>query len=548
MCLDRRHGKAIVEYLMTTVLQHDRIDTQLSTPQHTRPPNILLITSDQQHHSALGVVNPVLSTPALDRLCAEGTRFDRAYCPNPVCTPSRASIITGMYPSQHGAWTIGVKLPEDVPTLGDHLAEVGYHTGLIGKAHFQPLASQPGSVSIESQPTLRDLDFWRDFDSRFYGFDHIELARNHADESHVGQHYAAWMLKQGFDDWANYFQSLPALDARTSDEIPMATTPDPTRARVWNLPQDLHYTTWTGERSVEFITGAAESDEPFFLWASFHDPHPPYVVSEPWASMYDPADMVPGRISPGEHAKNPWHFGETQKVNPDFGSWHEPFLAHGCSSHLHNEDDLRRDMAVYYGMISFMDQQIGRILSALDAQGLADDTIVVFSTDHGHFLGQHGLVAKGPFHYEDMLKLPFVVRWPGRVPAGVVNSALQSHVDLAPTFLRAVGQDVPGEMQGVDQLDAWTGAATSARDHVVCENRHNPVAPHLRTYVDERYKITVYRGETFGELFDLHTDPDELDNLWDDPQSTSLKSDLLLRLVQSSLVTEPTRMPRIAIA
>jgi arylsulfatase A-like enzyme len=122
-------------------------------------PNILLITTDQQHFSALGAVNPKISTPNLDRLCRAGTRFDRAYCPNPVCTPSRASIITGQYPSHHGAWTIGVNLSEDVVTLPGLLGEAGYRTGLIGKAHFQSLAPP----SLESQPTLRDHDFWRGF-------------------------------------------------------------------------------------------------------------------------------------------------------------------------------------------------------------------------------------------------------------------------------------------------------------------------------------------------------------------------------------------------
>ena len=158
--------------------------------------------------------------------------------------------------------------------------------------------------------------------------------------------------------------------------------------------------------------------------------------------MYDPEDMVPGELVAGEHDKNPWHFAETQKENPDFKNWHEPHNAHGCSSHLYPEDELKKDIAVYYGMISFMDKEIGRILDKLENLGIAENTIVVFSTDHGHFIGQHGLIAKGPFHYEDMLKLPFIVRWPGHVPENQKSGALQSLVDLAPTFLKASGQNV----------------------------------------------------------------------------------------------------------
>ncbi len=143
-------------------------------------PNILLITSDQQHWDTLGATNPRIRTPHLDRLAREGTRFERAYCTNPVCSPARASIITGLYPAWHGCWTIGVKLPEDVPTVGDVLAGAGYATQLVGKMHFQPLNSTPASVSIECLPALRDLDFWRGFHGPWYGFQHVETARNHA--------------------------------------------------------------------------------------------------------------------------------------------------------------------------------------------------------------------------------------------------------------------------------------------------------------------------------------------------------------------------------
>ena len=512
----------------------------------TNAPNILLITSDQQHYDTLGVNNPRVKTPALDRLCQEGTTFSRAYCPNPVCTPSRSSLITGMYPSQHGAWTIGVKLAENIPTLGEYLKDTGYQTALVGKAHFQPLASTQASASVEAQPTLRDLEFWQDFKRPWYGFDHVELARNHADESHVGQHYALWLEKKGLSDWRDYFQPLAGDSSAKAPRLRDGGSHGARADRSWQLPAELHYSTWTGERSCAYLEDAVKQDAPFFLWTSFHDPHPPYTLSEPWASMYDPNEMQPGKRVPGEHDKNPWHFGETQKENPDFKGWHEPFAAHGCSSHLHDYEELKKDMALYYGMISFMDAQIGRILDKLDALGVADNTLVVFTTDHGHFLGQHGLIAKGPFHYEDMLKLPFIVRWTGQVPAEHSSNALQSLIDLAPTFLSAAGQTVPGEMQGVNQLGVWQGRQDKARDHIICENRHNPVMPHLRTFVNARYKLTVYRTETFGELFDLQEDPNELNNLWDAPESAGIKLELLHRFLQADLANEPTRMPRVA--
>jgi arylsulfatase A-like enzyme len=498
-------------------------------------PNILLITSDQQHWQTLGIHNSRIRTPALDRLAAEGSNFTRAYCPSPVCSPSRASIITGMYPAWHGCWTIGVKLPEDVPTVGEALRPAGYLTALIGKAHFQPLASTPEQRSFEAHPTLRDLDFWRGFHGPWYGFEHVEVARNHADEHLVGQHYAIWMEERGLTNWRDYFMPWPHDPAA------------PRRRHSWDLPQELHYTTWTAERAIAQIQRGHSEQRPFFVWASFHDPHPPYLVPEPWASMYRPEDMQPGLLDPAELELLAPHFAMTQQRNPDFSSYQETrFATHGFHSHLVAEDDLRRDMAVYYGMISFMDQQIGRMLSELDRLGIAENTLVVFSTDHGHFLGQHGLTAKGPFHYDDLLRLPFLVRWPGQVPAGAQSAALQSLVDLAPSFLTAAGLPVPGQMQGVNQLEVWRGAAERARSWAIVENRHQPTAVHVRTYVEQRYKLTVYRGAPYGELFDLAEDPEERANRWDDPAYAAIKGALLHRFVQAELEREPTRYERIA--
>lgn len=500
-------------------------------------PNILLITSDQQHFSTLGVTNPKIKTPALDRLAREGTRFDRAYCNNPVCSPSRSTIITGLYPAWHGCWTIGVKLGEDVPTVGDVFQQHGYETTLIGKAHFQPLKSEPDQQSLEAQPTLRDLDFWRTFHGPWYGFEHVEVARNHADESHAGQHYAIWMEEKGLKNWRDYFQEWPP-------------NPDaPRREHTWELPEEYHYSVWTAERTIANIERSVEADRPFFLWSSFHDPHPPYLVPEPWASMYDPDEMEPGRLALGELDDMPPQFAKTQEENPDFSPWQEtPFGNHGFHSHLIDAEQMKQNMAVYYGMVSLMDREIGRILDALDRLGIADNTLVVFTTDHGHFLGQHGLIAKGAFHYEDLLRLPFLVRWPGQVPAGAVNESLQGLVDLSPTFLGAAGIEVPGLMQGVNQLPVWTGEAKAARDDVIVEFRHQPTALHLRTFIDERYKLTVYRDHEYGELFDLQTDPEERHNRWEDAGYADVKCALFRRFLNAELVREPTRFARIASA
>lgn len=522
-------------------------------------PNLLLITSDQQHWMTLGYHNAKIKTPALDRLAAMGVGFDRAYCPNPTCTPTRASIITGQYPSAHGAWTLGTKLSENAKTLGDYLRERGYWSALIGKAHFQPLKSTETCASVEAYPTLRDLAFWRGFNEThtpWYGFDHVELARNHGDEGHVGQHYALWMEKQGFDDWRAYFK--PRHDGVKEGKREGMLAP-PTKNGPgygwrsdmhWKLPEQYHYTTWTGMRTIAAIERAHENRQPFFIWSSYHDPHPPYCVPEPWASMYDPAEMEPGELADGELEKMPPPVRMTQDAKANFSRFNPDGMgSHGYHSHTRmTRKHLKQAMAIYYGMISFMDHWIGKTLDTLEALGLLEQTLIVFSSDHGHYLGQHGLVAKGPFHYEDGIRVPLIAAWKGTLPGGKRSEAIQSLVDIAPTFLEAAGVTVPRSMQGVSQLEAWK-RGESARDHALVEMHHNGAAVHLRTLVTGRYKLTVYRGHPdWGEMFDLEADPQERRNLFDDGASGELRSSLYRQLIDADLQREPAPQPRVAVA
>ncbi|MNC10574.1 Arylsulfatase [compost metagenome] len=495
--------------------------------------NILLITSDQQHWNTLGRSNPEISTPNLDRLAEEGITFTRAYCPNPTCTPTRSSIITGLYPSQHGAWTLGTKLPEDRHTVGEDFTAAGYKTALVGKAHFQPLASTEEYPSLEAYPLLQDLDYWRHFHGPFYGFQHVELARNHTNESHAGQHYAVWLEENGCANWRDYFAAPTG-------------TMDPSEAHTWRIPEQFHYDAWIAERTNKLLEEYASEEEPFFLWASFFDPHPPYLVPEPWDSLYDPSKLTLPKLVPGEHERNPPHFRLTQEQHPDFSAYRESgWGIHGMQSHLHTEEELRKDIAVYYGMISLMDKYIGTILDRLEELGLAENTVVVFTSDHGHAFGHHGLIAKGPFHYEDLIRVPMIVRHPGQKERGVGSDALQSLVDFAPSFLGAAGLPIPRAMTGVDQSGVWSGGAEQARDHILCENHHEPTSIHLKTYVDGRYKITVYYNRSYGELFDLAEDPQELHNLWDSPEHAPLKQELLLKYIWAELGKEPLWMPRV---
>lgn len=495
-------------------------------------PNVLFITTDQQHWLTMGYLNPEVKTPNLDKLVQRGTTFHRAYTVNPTCTPARASWITGLYPSQHGAYSLGTKLMEDVPTVGDTFNRHDYETALVGKAHFQPLKGTDDYPSLESYPILHDLDFWRAFHGPFYGFKHVELARNHTDEAHAGQHYALWMEDKGHKDWRKYFQ------------------PEHQRLKPgepWDIPEDLHYNAWIAERTNALMEKYRQENRSFFLCANFFDPHPQYMAPEPYASMYDPEKVTVPEYREGEFDDKPPYFKLAQQESPDFSAFQEPDGngVHGAHSHLRARETKAKNIAMMYGMVTMLDTYIGKILDKLDALGLASNTLVCFTTDHGDFWGQHGLVAKAIHHYEDLLRVPLVVSMPGTIPEGVVSLALQSTVDLAPTFLSFAGLPVPRNMTGVDEKAVWLGERQSIRDYVMVENQHQPTTMNMRTWIGTRYKLTVHFNRDYGELYDLEKDPGEYVNLWDDPESQTLKSRLLLRFVHAEMAKAPLPMPRI---
>jgi len=510
--------------------------------------NVLFITSDQQHYMTMGYLNPEVSTPNLDRLVERGMAFNRAYTVNPTCTPTRASWITGLYPSQHGAYSLGTKLMEDVPAVGDCFQKGGYATALVGKAHFQPLKSTAEYPSLEAYPTLHDLDFWRSFNGPFYGFEHIELARNHTDEHLVGQHYALWLTdKTSGTQWRNYFLPTPA-------HLPDCPGyPESTRMRLaatdghWDIPEALHYNTWISERTNALMKQYAKADRPFFLWASFFDPHPQYMVPEPYASMYDPAKVTVPKFKDGEFDDKPPHFKLVREKNPDFSAYEEPDgnIIHGARSQLVSREDQAKKIATMYGMMTMLDNAIGKILNQLDALGLTDSTLVCFTSDHGDFLGQHGLTAKALHHYEDLLRVPLVASMPGTIPAGKASDSLQSTVDLPQTFLSFAGLPVPRTMAGVDEKAVWTGEKDTIRTHVIVENQHQPTKMNMRTYINSRYKLTVHFNQPYGELYDLQEDPGEYINLWNKTAYQDLKRDLLLAFIHGEMAKAPLPMPRI---
>jgi len=496
-------------------------------------PNILFITSDQQHWNTIGAYNKEIKTPNLDRLVNAGTCFKRAYTVNPTCTPTRASFITGKYPSQHGAWTLGTKLMENEYTIGNQLTANNYRTALVGKAHFQPLRGTEKYPSLESYPIMQDLEFWKKFTGGFYGFDTIRLARNHTTEAHVGQHYAIWMEKNGLKNWRDYF--CPPTGNLGKDA-----------KRLWKIPERFHYDAWIADETNNLLQSYKEKNENFFLWASFFDPHPDYFVPEEWVSMYDPDKLTVPKIAEGELEKASPFVKLTQEKNPDTSIYKRSgnFLG-GLHTHLIEPEEQKKDVAIYYSMISLMDKYIGSILDKLDELGLTENTLIIFTTDHGHFIGQHGLILKGPFMYEDMIKVPWIVSYPGHVPAGRVSDAIQSAVDIVPTVLDYCGMEKTDGIAGISQKDVWNGDLEKIRNYAICEHNHERNSIYIKTYICEKYKISVFLNMDYGEIYDLESDPDELNNLWDNPEYLNLKSSLLVKFMQGTMESEPDFMPRI---
>lgn len=512
--------------------------------------NVLFISTDQQHWSAMGCMNPEVKTPNLDKLAKRGVTFSRAYTVNPTCTPTRASWITGLYPSQHGAYALGTKLMEDVPTVGEVFQRHDYRTALIGKAHFQPTKSNAEYSSLESFPILHDVEFWRKFNGPFYGFQHVELARNHTDEWLVGQHYALWLEEKGCKNWRRYF--LPTPKDRVHEEIrefPRSNRePLSPGQGVWDIPEELHYNSWIAERTNRLMEEFCRNGDNFFLWASFFDPHRQYMVPEPYAGMYDPKEVTVPEHREGEFDDKPPYFKLSQEERPDFSAFQEPDgnAIHGAGSHLRSREVKARNIAIMYGMMTMLDKYIGKIIDKLEDLGLAADTLVCFTTDHGDFWGQHGLVAKAIHHYEDILRVPLVVSMPGTIPEDIVSDSLQSTVDLPETFLSIAGIPVPRNMTGVDEKAVWMGETDNIRNHVIVENQHQPTMMNMRTYINHRYKMTVHYNHEYGELYDLEKDPGEYKNLWDEPEHQNLKRDILLKFVHGEMAKAPIPMPRIS--
>ena len=486
-------------------------------------PNILFITSDQQRADCFGFQGRNVKTPHLDQLARQGTHFDACITPNVVCQPTRASILTGLLPRTHGAHDNGIDLD---PALGEKgfagaLAQSGYDTGFIGKAHFASYFSVEPTGSPESVKS--SANFGKDWFGPYMGFEHVELmliGHNYflPPKPPQGQHFERWFYEDGKGDEKNalYNTHLP---------------PETDAAQTWHsaLPTAWHNSSWVGDRTVDYLKKAKDQDKPFCLWTSFPDPHHPMDAPEPWSRMHHPDEVDLPEYRQRDLDRRPWWHRAVVESAPSGDKQSAKWRSEYSRMEPQSDRQLRDLIANYYGMISLVDHNVGRILMALDEAGLADNTIVVFSSDHGDWLGDHGLILKGPMHYEGLLKVGLIMRGPG-IPAGKKVMEPVSTLDLSPTF-NDYAKAAALQTQHGTSLRSLIEKEGGIRDYAFNEWDLLParvgVPLDLTTIRTKTHKLTFESGSEAGELYDLVNDPHEMDNRYNDAGVAVVQKELM---------------------
>ena len=477
-------------------------------------PNVLWVCTDQQRFDTIHALgNEHIRTPNLDRLIAEGVAFTRAYSQSPICTPSRASFLTGRYPSTiHVNRNGNAYFPETAKLVTRMLADVGYDCGLVGKLH---LSAAHGRV--EKRP---------DDGYRVFKWSHHPKPEPFwPTEQHD---YQRWLKEQGVDwdeaygsetveGWIVQESYRPGIEAR------------------------YHQTAWCANEVMAFMLeerdGSTELAEvgPWLMSVNPFDPHPPFDPPAEYLERMD-VEGMPWPLFQAEELESQLDYqGIDQQTEKPLSP---------C------DYDARRMVAAYYAQIELIDDQVGRMIEALEASGQRENTIVLFMSDHGEMLGDHGLLLKGCRFYEGAVHVPLIISWPGHFSAGLCSNALVELTDIVPTLLEVIGLPIPAKVQGQSLLPILTGQADPSvhRDFVRSEYHDaldRPYASHANMIFDGRYKLVVYHGQEIGELYDLDKDPNEFHNLWKDRDMLPIKHELTKCLFDAVMLVTDEGQPRV---
>ena len=523
------------------------------TPQ-TTPPNVLFITTDQQRWDALSLLGtPGYHTPNLDRLAREGVWFDRAYCSAPVCTPARVSMITGQYPTRHGAYQIGMEPAPclEGPTLGTLFSKHGYATALIGKTHFVARLLEEQHVAGKKNPTLDgqspDDEFWKTFDGPYLGFQSVRQCRSHTCDQRPQAHYRAWLDTQGLD--------LDHLHYQRGGEDGREVIHRPVEYGLWEIDGAHTQTAWITEESIDWIEKQQQAGQPWLCWASYQDPHPPYVCPAPYYGQVsmEGVDLGGGQADDWDDKPTPYRRFAAGTYWGD--ETNDDFIDDDCPSRnipaLGRYETIRSPseaIQAYIGMCNMLDVYVGRLLAALDRMGVRENTLIVFTTDHGDMLGRHGLWGKGLAAYDDHQRIPAIASWPAAQKSAVGRTRSTFNlVDVMPTFLDAAGILLPPHTQGISQLPVIRGETEMLRDWTLVDFLAT-VHLHQQTFVKGDWKLVVYRHADYGELYDLADDPDQHTNLFDRSDARGTRDRLMQDLVRANMTIAGTQPRRISYA
>jgi arylsulfatase A-like enzyme len=462
----------------------------------------LILYTDQQRWDTIGYGrgahyggNPHIHTPNLDRLAQEGALMANAFCNNPVCMPSRQSMLSGQYPSTLGCTTNGIEMDPEVWTLPRMLQPYGYHTANIGKLHFKNHANRD-----HREPHPR------------YGFDTLVLSD---EPGCYDDAYIKWVAEHAPDQVeACRVSTPPAWEGPPVDKHPRNTH----EPYSFEGPEHLTHSAFVAEETLSFLR-QHDPRRPFFAIAGFYAPHAPLNPPARFVEMYDPATL------PLPH----------RDEAPDRVPWQGLDLT---------DDHWRKVKAYYYALISHVDDQVGRILRYLEESGLKDETLIIFTADHGEHLGDHGLIQKGPPGLESCAHVPLIVAPPAATGAGAVHPEIIEAVDLAPTILDYCGVQAPPFFQGRSFRSLLAGDAYTPRTSAFIEFK-DPFRSSWKTVRTHDYKYSVYRSggdpataEMAELLFDLRDDPHEQRNVAGDPAYGAALDRMRRELVRRWLTVE----------
>ncbi len=520
-------------------------------------PNFLFIMTDQQradHLSCAG--NSLLETPHIDSIAQRGRRFERFYVNSGICQTNRATIMTGQSITQHGVRVNGIPISLDAVCFPHLLQAASYETALFGKSHFQnfttekpiePTASPdldlPPEHLRDSIKTLRsgpeyerELRFTGSKDPTrdekeglHYGFKNFRVTTWHGDE--VKGHYTHWLNERFPDAEKNLSSVNPEPDSRYN--APQARKP--------RMPAELYPTNYITEMTLDYLDNYAsgERDDPFFIQCSFNDPHHPFTPPGKYWDLYNPEDItLPKSFYHNAHDQTPIlkRLHEQLASGEADREWVRPYAVY--------EDEAKQITALTYGMIAFIDDSVGRILGRLKDLDLDEETVIIFTSDHGDWMGDHGIMQKALLHYQGIIRVPFIWADPKDKSPGTVSTELACSQDIPNSILARAGLASCAGMQGKDLTKMLFGGEFTPHDGILIQQQTTIPLPgdtqHMRvkTFVDKEWRISYYSGKDWGELYNIKEDPDEIYNLWASSEHKTIRLELMTRMFESMVEGE----------